>query len=270
MPCRFIRGRRGNGDHLVSARVQRLCHAPDGAALSGRIPSFEGKDDRDLFQVQLAVKLTELVLPFFQPPAVFVFVQSPVQRNFRQFRHWQKRVDSGADGFPCGRHGGGFLQCFRDLQNHGFENFEFRGSVIHSGKKMPRGGRRVRRADHFVEGLQIFVVPPVPFPVLSSHTPLGVAVFFKLFKALFLLLFADMHEEFDDEIACIRQFALESVDAVKPSRNFFGADVFLQARGGNIHVPAAVQHRKVAGFRDVAPVPPQNRLAPLQFCRLRH
>ena len=53
----FNRARRGNGNHLIAARVKRLRNPLDIAALPGRVPSFICEDQRDFFKIQPPMQL---------------------------------------------------------------------------------------------------------------------------------------------------------------------------------------------------------------------
>ena len=62
----------GNREHLVAAGIKRRCDPLDVAALAGRVPSFIGYDDRNLFAVEFIVQIPELSLQTVQLLLVFI------------------------------------------------------------------------------------------------------------------------------------------------------------------------------------------------------
>ena len=62
---------RGDGDDLVSARVERLGDALDVSTLAGGVPALLGKDDRNLPAVDLIVQFVKLFLVVLERFLVF-------------------------------------------------------------------------------------------------------------------------------------------------------------------------------------------------------
>ena len=266
---------RSGGTHLITPRVQMTGQTFDCAAFSSCIPALEAQHHRDSPAVDLTVQHFQLFLK-----VVYLLLVFFTGQVLRQIHTGKNAVLIPAVGFPCRRllcslctgrslrcDPGGLL-CQRRLQGlcHGLQYLHGGVILVRRLNDIPGCILCISLFQHFLVEQQITVVLLISLPVVLRHSPGGLFFFRQLFKALFLLCFGDVEEQFDDHRPIVRKLLLKGTDILEYLRDFPLFYQTVKPVRQHLPVPAPVKYGNPALFGSQRPESPQKWTHGLFLC----
>ena len=250
-------GRRGHRDDLVIARVHRRGDAADGAALAGRIGTFEGADQRTALEARVAHQFRQLALPARQLLVVVLLAQPLLQVEFRE-------QVAAVDVHPHRRrHRRGQLagvgQALADRLEQDLARHQRTVAVILALDDDPRRPRRVGHAQDVAGDILQFVVGLQTLPVPAGDAPGRLRVLFQQLQPPLLADLGEVEPELQHQRTLIDQHGFEAVDLIDACVHRRLGHVALEAIMNRARVPRAGKDADAALGRQGTPVAPHER-----------
>ena len=263
----FLVSRRGDGVHLVLARVERAGDAADGAALAGGVHALERDQHRQLAEALVAREQVEPALPFFELVLVFVLGQRLRQVERAQQLAVVERVRRQRGGGRARRRGLRIqspAQRFEHDAPGGQPAIARVGALDHDPRRVGGAGLAQRAFAHLVE----LVVQPEMLPVALGHAPARLRVLLQCLQALLLALLGEVEPELEDERALVGEHLLEAHVLFHRLVERGVAGLAVGARQNRLRVPRAEEDANAALGRQLAPEVRHRRVPALVLGRL--
>ena len=260
---------RGARDRMddIAPRIQCGGKALDIPSFPRGIPALIGDEERNPVQIEAVVIFRETLLLPFQGCSVLRLVQLYGEIGFRKGGHRDKAIISRIDMLRRDLPRRPLPGKPRELFLHGgeqcAENPDSRRPPVHSGKDMPGGGGGVCVLQHEIIALLVPAVMMHLLPVRLRHPPGGIRIFGELGKALFHLLFWEVEEKLQDEIAIVRERPFETENVVHVRAVFLLRDPVFQPERRYLLIPGAIHDRELSLLRNRLPVAPEHGIAEL-------
>ena len=231
--------------HVKAAGIQRVGDAADISALAGGVPALVAEDDGDLLPVDDVMQLAQALLEPFELLLVILVRDGGREVHLGQLRHFDERellVKGLADIPPV-------LKCLVDFVYQELHGVPYSCLLALAVEDMPVDGV-VRILHEIVIGLEEFFVFLVLPQIVRRDAPLRFRVLTEGAETLVLLLFVDVQEDLEQEIAPVPQLAFKLIDAADAALVFLLRDLQPQDLADGVFHPAGIQEDQLAVLRD--------------------